>query len=91
MIAMSTFVYLDHNYVIQLLTRAKRGDTHLAARLREGIDCKIVLSTIHWYEAARSPDDRTAYETAEFFDSLSPIWVRDRIGLQRREIKAFLD
>ncbi|MDA2914820.1 hypothetical protein MYX77_12885, partial [Acidobacteriia bacterium AH_259_A11_L15] len=88
---MPVTAYLDQNIIIDLKDKKRPEDNKALDVLTAHGQVKCVLSPWHWVEASRACDRGTAQFTAQFFDSLQALWLRERIDLETREIQAFLD
>ena len=78
------FVYPDQNALIDLFDRQQNTDT----RFRVPENVQIVLSPVHWIEAARRSEPTEAEKMAHFLDWLNPVWLRERIAVEQSEIEA---
>jgi len=79
-------VYPDQNALVDLFDRQQKIRT--ALHLPENV--QIVLSPVHWIEAARCSDPIEAAKIADFMDSLNPFWLRERIAIEQSEVEAVL-
>lgn len=80
--------YLDQNAVIDLGIRARR------AEFREKLDAAIgsgaftpMVSSWHLIETANTTKLANAVELAEFIDSLKPVWLLERLNIQRLDVQ----
>ena len=87
---MLTTIYLDNNVLLDLKNASPGSREGEFLREISARRFRAVLSSTHHLEAARGPDDLTAYKTADFLDSLSPLWLRERTELHKRELLAYL-
>ena len=82
-------VYCDHNFVINAYDSGAAYHDHLRA-LSSTDRLKFVLSTWHWLEMARDKNAARGLSVAAFADSLSPLWIFDRLTVQRWEVEEAL-
>ena len=77
-------VYCDHNFIIA----AHDESGAYKAALRESVShgLSLVLSPWHWLEMARDRDKARGLSVASFSDSLTPLWLLDRVSLHAREL-----
>jgi hypothetical protein len=88
--ASNPLVYCDHNFVIVAHDAGSTYRDHLGV-LVSANQLKFVLSTWHWLEMARDKVPERGLSVAAFADSLSPVWLFERLNIQRREVEdAFL-
>ena len=79
-----TTFYIDHSVVAReawwpYLRRAVSDD-----------GCRIVLSVWNLFEIGAAEDEAQKCARLAFFESLSPLWAVERLGVQRQEVKRFL-
>ncbi len=79
-------VYCDHNFVITAHDADKKYQDCLRRLASEGKVTYVVL-TSHWLEMARDKDPVRGLRVAQFADSLNPLWLCERRGIQRREVE----
>jgi hypothetical protein len=79
-------VYCDHNFIVVAHDAGQVYHDHL----REVVSrnrLRFVLSTWHWLEMARDVDRERGLSVAAFADSLSPLWLFERLAIQQREVE----
>jgi hypothetical protein len=87
-IVVCKITYLDQNAVINAGLKGRRDDV-FREKLNGAITGErltVVLSAWHWVETSRAPNRSSALQLADFMDSLSPSWLRERRDLERGEV-----
>lgn len=84
---MPPLIYCDHNFLISLFGEGEAYKNRLRALTAEGV-ITFVFSMWHWVEMTKDKDDSRARALADFADSLSPGWLRDRVSLHREHVMA---
>ncbi len=80
-----SLIYCDHNFLVSLFSEAEVYKDRLRTMISEGV-ITFVFSMWHWVEMSKDRDDTRALALAEFADSLSPGWLRDRVSLHREHV-----
>jgi hypothetical protein len=77
--------YCDQNVISTFDEQDAAFKTRLLKHLADK-SVQIVLSSWHWCEMARNATREDALRQAEFADTLRPIWLRERLPLEREEV-----
>ena len=80
--------YLDQNALIDLGVRARKAE--FRKRLDELINSSVMtpmVSSWHLVETANTAYVANAVELAEFIDSLKPVWLLERLNIQRLDVQ----
>jgi hypothetical protein len=80
------FVYCDHNFVVVAHDAEAYYQEHLRQLVAQS-KVRFVLSTWHWLEMARDANHARGLSVAAFADSLSPVWLFERLTIQQREVE----
>ncbi|MHC4276651.1 MAG: hypothetical protein ACYSTQ_01005 [Planctomycetota bacterium] len=82
------YIYIDHNELIELEKLPTKRDKEALDYVLGRSDYKILLSPWHLVEATRCTDNEKAVGLGKFMESLEPHWLRDRVNIQKDEVKA---
>jgi hypothetical protein len=83
-------VYIDHHIIARETGGHPANWQLLATILADNPDWRLAVSECNLLEIASDGDKARARRRAAFIDSLKPVWMMERLDIQKREVMAFL-
>ena len=83
-------LYLDHQYIAREAGGQPAHWQQLGAMLAANSEWRLAVSECNLLEIASDGDKARARRRATFIDSLKPVWMMERLDIQKCEVKAFL-
>jgi len=83
-------LYIDHHFIARETKGQPTNRQLLTELLADDPDWRLAASESNLLEIAFDGDKARALRRAQFLDSLHPVWMMERLDIQKHEVRAFL-
>jgi hypothetical protein len=83
-------LYADHHFIAREANGQPTNWKTLVALLADNPHWRLAVSECNLLEIAFDGDKSRALRRADFLDSLRPVWMMERLDIQKHEVGAFL-
>ena len=83
-------LYADHHFIAREANGRPTNWKLLAELLADNPDWRLAISECNLLEIAFDGNKPRALRRAEFLDSVRPLWMMERLDIQKHEVRAFL-